>query len=68
MGGAVPPLPQCAFMAWCLVKAQGLYLYLYLIFSNIFVSGIINTKASDVYIDTKSGNVIWMQTRQTSTG
>jgi hypothetical protein len=28
--GAIPPLPQYAFMAWCLVKkAQGqLYLYL----------------------------------------
>jgi len=26
--GAVPPLSQCAFMAWCLVKAQGkLYLF-----------------------------------------
>jgi len=29
MGGAVPPLPQCAFMAWCSGGAQGkLYLYL----------------------------------------
>jgi hypothetical protein len=29
MSGAIPPLPQHAFMAWCLVKAQGqLYLYL----------------------------------------
>jgi hypothetical protein len=29
MRGAIPPLPQYAFMAWCLVKAQGqLYLYL----------------------------------------
>jgi hypothetical protein len=28
MSGAKPPLPQYAFMAWCLVKAQGqLYLY-----------------------------------------
>jgi hypothetical protein len=27
MGGAIHPLPQYAFMAWCLVKAQGqLYL------------------------------------------
>jgi hypothetical protein len=27
MSGAIPPLPQYAFMAWCLVKAQGqLYL------------------------------------------
>jgi hypothetical protein len=32
MSGAIPPLPQYAFMAWCLVKAQGqLELYLYLI-------------------------------------
>jgi hypothetical protein len=23
MRGAIPPLPQCAFMAWCSVKAQG---------------------------------------------
>jgi hypothetical protein len=31
MRGAIPPLPQYAFMAWCSVKAQGqLYLYLYL--------------------------------------
>jgi hypothetical protein len=31
MSGALPPLPQSAFMALCLVKAQGqLYLYLYL--------------------------------------
>jgi hypothetical protein len=29
MSGAMPPLPQHAFMAWCSVKAQGqLYLYL----------------------------------------
>jgi hypothetical protein len=28
MSGAIPQLPQYAFMAWCLVKAQGqLYLY-----------------------------------------
>jgi hypothetical protein len=27
MSGAITPLPQYAFMAWCLVKAQGqLYL------------------------------------------
>jgi hypothetical protein len=31
MSGAIPPLPQYAFMVWCLVKAQGqLYLYLFL--------------------------------------
>jgi hypothetical protein len=29
MSGAILPLPQYAFMAWCSVKAQGqLYLYL----------------------------------------
>jgi hypothetical protein len=28
MSGAIPPLPQYAFMVWCSVKAQGqLYLY-----------------------------------------
>jgi len=28
MSGAIPPLPQYVFMAWCSVKAQGqLYLY-----------------------------------------
>jgi len=28
MSGAIPPLSQYTFMAWCLVKAQGqLYLY-----------------------------------------
>jgi hypothetical protein len=35
MSGAIPPLPQYAFMAWCSVKkeAQGqLYLYLYLLY------------------------------------
>jgi hypothetical protein len=30
MSGAIPPLPQYAFMAWYSVKTQGqLYLYLY---------------------------------------
>jgi hypothetical protein len=30
MSGAIPLLPQYAFMAWCLVKTQGqLYLYLF---------------------------------------
>jgi hypothetical protein len=27
MSGAIPPLPQYTFMAWCSVKAQGLQLY-----------------------------------------
>jgi len=31
MSGAIPPLPQYTYMAWCSAKAQGqLYLYLYL--------------------------------------
>jgi hypothetical protein len=31
MRGAILPLPQYAFMAWCSVEAQGqLYFYLYL--------------------------------------
>jgi hypothetical protein len=30
MNGAIPPLSQCAFMAWCSVKAQAqLYIYLF---------------------------------------
>jgi hypothetical protein len=32
MSGAIPPLPQYAFMAWCLVTAKG-KLYLYLTFT-----------------------------------
>jgi hypothetical protein len=32
MRGAIHPLPQYAFMAWCSVEALGqLYLYLYLL-------------------------------------
>jgi hypothetical protein len=31
MSGAIPPLPQHAFMAWCLVKAEG-QLYLLVLF------------------------------------
>jgi hypothetical protein len=27
MRGAIPPLPKYAFVAWCSVKTQGLYLY-----------------------------------------
>jgi len=31
MNGAISPLPQYAFMAWCWVKTQGqLYLYLFI--------------------------------------
>jgi hypothetical protein len=36
MSGAIPPLPQYAFMAWCSVEARGqIYICLYLI---IFLS------------------------------
>jgi hypothetical protein len=32
MSGAIPPLPQYGFMAWCSVKAQGqIYFYLYVL-------------------------------------
>jgi len=32
MRGAIPPLPQYAFMVWCSVKAQGqLYLHLMIV-------------------------------------
>jgi hypothetical protein len=35
MSGVIPPLPQYAFMEWCLVKAQGqLYLYLFTMINN----------------------------------
>jgi len=39
MSGAIPPLAQYAFMAWCSVKAEEqLYLYLYLYPSNIHLN------------------------------
>jgi hypothetical protein len=38
MSGNIPPLPQYAFMAWCLVKAQGkLYLLLNKVQVNFFL-------------------------------
>jgi hypothetical protein len=37
MSGAVPPLPQYAFMAWCLVKAQG-QLYIFFTLSKLYCS------------------------------
>jgi len=33
MGGAIPPILQYVFMAWCLVKAQG---QLYLLYARDF--------------------------------
>jgi len=39
MRGAVPPLPQYAFNAWCLVKAQG-QLYLFTFTSTLLYSSI----------------------------
>jgi hypothetical protein len=39
MNGAIPPLPQYAFMAWCSVKAQGqLYLTLPLTYLQLTVN------------------------------
>jgi hypothetical protein len=37
MSGAIPPLPQYTFMAWCLVKAQG-QLYLYFHLNNVLIN------------------------------
>jgi hypothetical protein len=37
MSGAIPPLPQYAFMAWCSAKAQG-QLYLYFFFYSSYNS------------------------------
>jgi hypothetical protein len=41
MSGAIPPLSQYAFMAWCLVKAQG-QLYLFYLFQWEYTVFIIN--------------------------
>jgi hypothetical protein len=47
MSGAIPPLPQYAFMAWCLVKSTGTTLpLLYFIsryYSGIFLKGLTKT-------------------------
>jgi hypothetical protein len=41
MNGAIPPLPQYAFMTWCSAKAQGqLYLYLLPLHEKIKYSGL----------------------------
>jgi hypothetical protein len=53
MSGAIPPL-QYAFMAWCLVKAQGqLYLYLYLpqLVSRHVTSSVTQTQTSITYCE-----------------
>jgi hypothetical protein len=39
MSGAIPPLPQYAFMAWWSVEAQG-QLYLYLLLNELSNNGI----------------------------
>jgi len=52
MRGALPPLPQPAFMAWCSVKAQGqLYLFLYRTrsFCNTKVGSVSSTGNSLLY-------------------
>jgi hypothetical protein len=33
MHGAIPPFPHYAFMAWCLVKAQGEFYFTFIIFA-----------------------------------
>jgi len=38
MRGAKLPLPQYVFMAWCSVKAQGHYLYLYVYLTGTFTA------------------------------
>jgi hypothetical protein len=54
MGGATPPLPQYAFVAWCSVKAQGqLYLYLYLLDLDVY-----NTKTGHLR-DLSSQSVLY---------
>jgi len=41
MSGAIHPLPQYAFMAWCLVKAQGqLYLLPFYSLTHITIVGV----------------------------
>jgi hypothetical protein len=48
MSGDMPPLPQYAFMAWCLVKAQGHFYFYFLIFDYLkFVRCII--KVSELF-------------------
>jgi hypothetical protein len=56
MSGAIPPLPQYAFMAWCSVEAQGqLYLLLYcpqvfkIVINNIYYIKI-GYKVNEIYI------------------
>jgi hypothetical protein len=46
MGGAVPPLPQYAFMAWCSVRGvQGqLYFYLLTMLFHVQVLGVLSGK------------------------
>jgi hypothetical protein len=47
MSGAIPPLPQYAFMASCSFKAQGhLYLYLYLTRSEFNI--LINNRTEEI--------------------
>jgi len=42
MHGAIPPLPQCVFMVWCIVKHWDNLLYFYnLVFVIVIVSSLI---------------------------
>jgi hypothetical protein len=48
MGGAVPPLPQYAFMAWCSVRESTGQLYLYLYLYLYHRAGSLKTVASEL--------------------
>jgi len=48
MSGAIPPLPQYAFMAWCLVIAQG-QLHLYTLASTQYIKDVYEVKVKENY-------------------
>jgi hypothetical protein len=56
MSIATLPLPQYGFMAWCLVKALGLYLYLYLrgmkwqVAGEYYIMSFINCTFNDILL------------------
>jgi hypothetical protein len=50
MSGAIPPIHQYAFMAWCSVKAQGqIYLYIYLYLFTVMVRALF--KKQSVFLE-----------------
>jgi hypothetical protein len=59
MSGDIHPLPQYAFIAWCLIKAQGqLYLYLYL-----YITQSQKRRCSPMTIWQSQGTAIWRSSR-----